>query len=239
MSSFCGGNSSIPAFTSSELKEDYPNGIIVSIDMPPNTENGIADDLWVQETVRNLESKGIIPKPTNLSKINSTPFDSPDARDPLSTYVNKDRQLQDNIKKEYCFYEMRYYYALDNFLQGIANSSLKGKPADVNYKLELCKELNVKLNLLTQVVNGISKYRHTKNVKYQSNINSINDSLRIRQKGLQEQSDILNKQTASADLYKRMAVYTLEKNNANQNLLTLYGLLNIVAVGIIVYIARN
>ena len=239
MSSFCGGNASIPAFTSRELLDDYPSGIIASIDTPPATHNGIADDAWIQQTVQKLEASGILPKPTNLSKINSTPFDSPDTRDPLAKYVNKDRTLQDNIKKEYCFYETRYFAALDNFLQSIADSSLKGKPADVNSKLDTCKQLNSKLNLLTQIVNGISKYRHSNNSKYQSSINSINDNLRTRQKSLQEQSDILNKETASAELYKRMVGYTIEKNNANQNLLTLYGVLNLVALGIIVYISRN
>jgi len=239
MSTFCGGNKSIPAFTSRELMDEYPNGIIASIDTPPTTVNGMVDDAWIQSTVQSLESSGIIPKPTDLKKVNGAPFNSPDTRDPLNSYVSKDRKLQDKIKAEYCFYESRYFAALDNFLQGIADSSLKGAPTDVNTKLNICKELNNKLNLLTQIVNGISKYRYANNSKFQTNINSINDNLRRRQKSLKEQSDILNKETASAELYKRMVGYTIEKNNANQNLLTLYGVLNIVALGIIVYIARN
>jgi len=240
MSSFCGGSSSVPSFTSSELKEEYPNGILQSIsDSPVMDSDGLIADGWIQQTIKNLEESEIIPKPTKAKKVTSAPFDSPDSQDPLSTYVSKDRKLQDNIKKEYCFYESRYFYALDNFLQSIADSSLRGTPTDVNSKLDTVKELNGKLSTLTQITNGIAKYRYDTNVQFQGDINSLNVNLRSRQKKLQEQSEILNKESSSVELYKRMVEYTLEKNNANQNLLTLYGVLNIVALGIIVYIARN
>jgi hypothetical protein len=99
--------------------------------------------------------------------------------------------------------------------------------------------LNAQLILLTQIVNGISKYRYKENVRFQKDINSINERLRQRQGRLQEQRNIYNKETAKADLYKQMVRYTVEKNNANQNLLTLYGVLNVVAIGIIVYLARK
>jgi hypothetical protein len=193
----------------------------------------------IQQKIKKLEDSEIVPKPMKASKVTSTPFNSPDSTDPLATYVSKDRKLQDNIKKEYCFYESRYFYALDNFLQSIADSSLKGTPSDVNSKLDTVKKLNLKLSTLTQITNGIAKYRYNTNVQFQGDINSLNENLKSRQDKLQKQSDILNKESSSVELYKRMVEYTLEKNNANQNLLTLYGILNIVAVGIMVYIARH
>jgi hypothetical protein len=42
-----------------------------------------------------------------------------------------------------------------------------------------------------------------------------------------------------SELNKRMVAYTLEKNKANQNLLTLFGVLNVVAIGIIYGIASS
>ena len=56
---------------------------------------------------------------------------------------------------------------------------------------------------------------------------------------LLEQRDILERETAAADLHKRMAEYTTEKNRANQNLLTLYAVLNVTALAMIFYIART
>ena len=240
MSSFCGGTGSVPSFTPSELNEQYSGGIMQAIGTPANPDSdGLVSEAWIQQTIQSLESSGIIPKPTPASKVTSTPYDSPETTDPLAEYVNKDRSLQDKIKAEYCFYESRYYSALDSFLQAISDSSMKGKAVDVNAKLDVVKQLNQTLNVFTQIVNGISKFRYTKNVQFQKDINNINGSLRKRQKSLQDQSNILNKEAASIDLYKRMVGYTLEKNNANQNRLTLYAVLNIIALGCIVYIARS
>jgi hypothetical protein len=240
MSSFCGGTGSAPSFTPSELREQFPGGIMQAIGTPANPDSsGLVDESWIQQTIQTLETSGIIPKPTPASKTVSTPYDSPEATDPLATYVSKDRSLQDKIKSEYCFYERRYFSALDSFLQSVSDSSMKGKAVDVNAKLDIVKQLNRTLNIFTQIVNGISKHRYSKNVQFQTDINNINGNLRDRKVKLDEQSAILNKETASVDLYKRMVNYTLEKNNANQNLLTLYGVLNIVALACIVYIART
>lgn len=240
MSSFCGGSSSVPSFTLSELNENFSRGIIQSVaPIPQAGTDGLVSEAWIQQTLDSLETSGVIPKPTEMRRVESTPFSGPETKDPLASYVSKDRAFQDKIKEEYCFYEGRYFSALNSFLDSISNSSLKGNPTDVNSKLTIVKDLNYKLIVLTQIVNGISKYRHTKNSQFQSEINSINSSLQQRSGRLQEQSDILKKETATADLHKRMVEYTLEKNNANQNLLTLFGVLNIIAIASIVYVSRS
>ena len=240
MSSFCGGSNSVPSFTQQELNEKYAGGIIQSIgNIPQPGPDGLVSEAWIQQSIQGLETANIIPKPTEMKNVESTPFNSPETRDPLARYVNSDRKFQDDIKKEYCFYESRYFSALNSFLDSIANSSLKGAPQDVNNKLENLKMLNYTLTVLTQIVNAVSKYRHNKNSDFQSDINSINQSLQQRSGNLKAQSDILKKETATADLHKRMVEFTLEKNNANQNLLTLFGVLNLVAIASIIYVSRN
>ena len=242
MSTFCSGTGSPPAFTPSELTDQFPGGIMQSISTPtvPDPSTGIVSDIWIQSQLTQLENVGIIPKPTALSLVPSTPYTAPGKTPgPLADYIAKDRDLQDAIKQEYCYYEARYFFAVNAFLDAISESSMEGKAVDVNAKLITVKNLNITLNVFTQIVNAISKTRHSKNVQFQADINSINGNLQNRQKLLQEQSAILNKESASVDLYKRMVAYTQEKNNANQNLLTLYGVLNIVAIGCIVYIAKS
>lgn len=237
MSTFCGGSNSVPAMTPSQLLEVYPEGILPS-DLPP-LEDGLASESWVQNYVQNLEESGRLPKPIKTSEANRAPFNAPESKDPLKKYVLSDREFQDNTKKEYCFYEKRYFAALDMFLQSVADASLRGNAQALNQKLDRCKLLNQKLTVLTQVVNGISKYRYSKNSRFQEDINSLNSSLRSRQESLREQAEILKKETAAADLHKRMVEYSIEKNKSSQNLLTLYGVLNIVALGILVYISKN
>lgn len=238
MSSFCGGTGNVPAMTLAELREIYTGGILPP-DMPP-MQSGLAPEEWVMQFVRGLEADGRLPRSTRAQEVQSVPFDSPETKDPLADFVEKEVALQNKIKAEYCHYEKRYFAALDSFLSSLADASLRGGDAStVNTKLDITRVLNQKLTLLAQIVNGISKYRYADTSKFQSDINSLNENLRSRQKRLAEQNKILQKETAAADLHKKMVDYTVEKNKANANLLTLYGVLNIVAIGMIFYIAKT
>lgn len=105
-------------------------------------------------------------------------------------------------------------------------------------RLNILRGLNSRLILITQIANGIAKNRYQKTNSFQGQINTINNQLTSRRAGLQEQNEILSRETAAADLHKRMVEYTIEKNKANQNLLALYGVLNITALAMIFYVAR-
>lgn len=241
MSTFCGGtDGSIPAMTSDELTQVYPSGILP--ESMPDMKDGLVKDGWVTSYVKSMEQKGILPKPTNMDAVKSNMFDSPETADPLATYTSKDSIFLDNIKKEYCFYEKRYFASLSMFLDGIAQSSLQGQQsaaATIQIQLDKTRALNQKLTLLAQIVNGISIYRYETAKNYNNNINTINKELKGRQERLMKQNEILKKESAGADLNKKMVEYTTEKNKANQNLLSLYGVLNIVALAMIFYIART
>ena len=187
-----------------------------------------------------METQGRIPVPTNTADTASTPFTAPDAIDPLATYVEKENQFQQKIKEEDCFYERRYFASLDGFLQSVANTSLGGQESStVQNKLNKSRDLNKKLTLLTQITNAVSKYRYSASAQFQKDINTVNSKLQGRQADLLEQNKILQRETAASELNQRMIQYTVEKNKANQNLLTLYGILNIVALGMVFYISRT
>jgi hypothetical protein len=238
MSQFCGGTGSIPAMTITELNQTFANGFLPS-GLPP-MPNGLASEQWVRSYINQLTSQGRVPRIPDPKKFQSTPFSSPEAQDPLKTYVQKENQVQTTLKQEYCFYERRYFSALNDFLTTVSNTSLRGQaPALVDQKLSITRTLNQKLTLLTQITNGIAKARYSNTHTMQNEINSINGSLEKRRKELLEQREILMRESAAADLHKRMVDYTTEKNHANQNLLTLYGILNITAIAMIFYIART
>ena len=238
MSTFCGRTTSVPAFTPSELRATFPNGVLPA-SLPPMT-NGLASEQTVQTYVQELITQGRIPEPGNASELASNPFGAPEGADPLKAFVAKENTLQTTIKAEYCFYEARYFSALDSFLTTVSDVSLRGGTADaVQSKLTSVRQLNQKLIYLTQITNGIAKYRYATSSRFQGEINSLNTKLSARQTQLSEQNEILNRESASADLHKRMVDYTIEKNKANTNLLSLYGVLNIVALSMIFYIART
>jgi hypothetical protein len=238
MSTFCGGTGSIPAMTPSELTARFPNGFLPD-GMPP-MESGLVDEAWLRTYVASLKSQNRLPVLPPANQYQSTPFNSPEANDPLATYVKKQNEVQATLKEEYCFYEKRYFSALDSFLQAVADNSLGGQVETiVQGRLNAARMLNQKLTLLTQITNAISKERYASSSSLQSEINSVNSKLQQRREKLLEQHEILQKESAAADLHKRMVDYTTEKNKANQNLLTLYGILNITAIAMIFYIART
>ena len=238
MSSFCGGTGSVPAMTPSEIAEKFSNGFLPE-SLPP-MENGLAAQSWLAQYISSLQSQGRLPSPPAPQSLQSTPLASPETSDPMKTFVQKENQVQTTLKQEYCFYERRYFAALDSFLQSVATKSLAGNQETVvQGRLNAARTLNQKLTLLTQITNGISKRRYASTSALQSEINAVNGSLAKRREDLLEQRDILQRETAAADLHKRMAEYTTEKNRANQNLLTLYAVLNVTALAMIFYIART
>jgi hypothetical protein len=238
MSSFCGGDGSIPAMTVAELRELYPNGILPS-GLPP-MDSGLASEDWIRNYVSQLEQSGRIPSTIKATEVQTNMFDAPETKDPLAEFVSREKTLQEQIKKEYCHYEKRYFSALDGFLTSVGDASLKDQASStVQTRLDITRQLNQKLTLLSQIVNGFSKYRYAETTKFQNDINGLNEGLKKRQKKLLEQNRILQKETAAADLHKQMVAYTIEKNKANTNLLTLYGVLNITALAMLFYIARS
>jgi hypothetical protein len=242
MSTFCGGTGTIPSMTPGELRESFKGGILPSQIPSPEMDmtDGMASEKWVMNYVKKLEDDNIFPRPPRMDGVQSNMYDAPEGKDPLAVYSVDENNFQQKIKEEYCFYEKRYFAALDSFLQGIADASLKeGSQNVVESRLKLTRELNMKLTLITQIVNGASKYRYERSHSFQREINSVNEKLKKRKMELDKQNKLLQKENASLEISRSLVNYTTEKNVANNNLLTIYGVLNIVAIAMVLYIART
>jgi len=247
MSTFCGSDGvSIPALTPDQWKEIFPpsNATTKTSILPssmPDMSNGMAAESWVTTYVKQLEDTNRIPKPTQtLDSVQSNMYGAPQDLDPLATFVQKDNEVQNNLKEEYCFYEKRYLSVLDAFLTSVGDSSLAASNSNtVDTRLNQVIAINQKLILLSQIINQISISRYNSSQKYQTDINSLNETLKGKQDKLQQQRNILVKETAALDVNKRMVEYTTEKNMANNNLLAIYAALNVVAIAMIFYIAKT
>jgi hypothetical protein len=246
MSTFCGSDGvSIPALTPDQWKETFPpTGSDQKSFLPvamPDMSTGIATESWVVSYVKKLEDENRIPRPTRtLDSLQSNMYGAPQDVDPLATFVSKDNEVQNNLKTEYCFYEKRYLSVLDAFLTSVGDASLNGNNAStVDTRLNQVISINQKLILLSQIINQISISRYNSAQKYQTDINSLNETLKGKQLKLQEQRNVLLKENASLDVNKRMVEYTSEKNRANNNLLAIYAALNVVAIAMVFYIAKT
>jgi hypothetical protein len=242
-STFCSSVSSqIPAFTDAELLNKFTSstgskGLLTQFDSQPNDSNrdprtGLLSDTFLQNYVQTLMgSEGVIPTPPTQSDSTTIP-----------KYMSDDENLINQIKVEYCFYESRYFYALDKLIQSLKDGFLSKdstKKQIVQNNLNNTRLLNLRLNDLIQIVNAVTKQRLQNSQNYNKTVNDFNTLMDKRSAEIKAQSDILNSQNATALLNKEMVKYTAEKNRANANLLSLYSFLNVFALGMLIYIYRS
>jgi hypothetical protein len=143
--------------------------------------------------------------------------------------------LNTRIRSEYCYYFARYHAAVTSFL-----NSLRGRrESDANSKLNTVKILNSRLTFLTKFTNQIATRNTTNSQNYTTAVNSLNSQMNENQIKLAAQRELFEKENVSVETNRRMVEYTQEKNRANNNLLAMYGVLNAVALAMLVYVART
>ncbi len=162
----------------------------------------------------------------------------------LNNLGAKESAAMQKIQTEYCFYFVRYRYALDTLFDKLVTTSKQSSlteadKSDIQSKLTRAKQYNEKLNDIIQITNYIAQKRASEMRQQNTDINSVNANIKSTFDTLQNHSKILNSETSISDLRKRMVEFTEEKNRSALNLLSLYGFLNLVAIGLLVYIARS
>jgi len=240
-SGICGTTAT--SYTTSELQASFAGSVLPS--GPSRTSEGLITEAALRSHIDSLKSAGVIPVRPIMSQLPSG-TNANDPKSPLAIYIQKDNALLNKIKVEFCFYESRYRVALNILLDSIAQSSLPAPTGATTQStrqfevyLPITKKLNQKLNDVTQISNAIAIERYALSRKDNQDINSINSQLASRAEELRAQQKILTSDVSKAELHKRMVDYTKEKNNATSNLLTLYAILNIVAIGALVILART
>lgn len=221
-----------PISTDSELNEVF--GDATRIGVLPVTPNGSSErdekGTLLQNTLTtiliHLRKTGIIPSSTK---------DTPDV------FIQKQKALIQGLRLEYCFYESRYKYALEKVFNAIRNgdfSNTEDTKATLKRYLEITKMLHRRLNDLTQITSSITENMHSTSVGIQSEIETYNKQIQAQRVQLEKQSKIINKGEAVTNIRKEMVKYTEEKAKYTDNLLTLYSFLNIVTLGLLVYIYK-
>jgi hypothetical protein len=218
--------------TDTELSASYGNGVKVGV--LPAAPNGPSerDDKGkllkstLSTIITNLKSRGIIP-----SSSGTTP----------DVFIKKQQTLIQNLQDEYCFYESRYTNALQKLFTAISSGYLSGTTENkttVDSYLSKTKMLNTRLNDLTQIMNGI-----TENMLYTSDsianeIEKFNKRIKVQKDKLDVQNKIIMTGDAKTNIRKEMVKYTEEKAKYTDNLLNLYSFLNIIALGLLVYVYK-
>jgi hypothetical protein len=233
-------------YTLSELQNaTFANSLFAQ--MPANTTraNGLLSsdsaNQWIQALI-DTNKLPTIPSPELFDNAAKNASQGQTENTVIKNYVTKETEFSVGLKSEYCFYEARYKYALRTLLSKMSSQYDANVPTDITSQIQtylnVSESLNQKLNDLLVLSNIVAKNRRDVAKQRESETNSINDELAARTQTLQMHASILRDKSATSELYKRMMEYTEEKNKANRNLLSLYSFLNIVALGMLVYIYR-
>jgi hypothetical protein len=190
-------------------------------------ENGMLKDTSVKTMIGSLKNSGIVPTPNPQN---------------AELYLKKVNELLKNTEAEYCFYEARYKYSLERLLnainQGYANNTGDVQTVIQRY-LASTQELNQRLNDLTQIINGITDDMMSATSGLEQQVQAFDKKMKDQQKKLQAQNKIISSGQAVTELNKQMVKFTEEKAKYSNNLLGLYSFLNIVALGLLIYVYKS
>ena len=216
------------SLTDSELNQGFANGLL------PSTPNGSSDRDGngmltanaVSSILQTLKTSNVIPVATATN---------------AEAYVARQTVFLTNVKAEYCFYDSRYKFCLEKLFsavrQGYQNNSREAQALVQKY-LDLTQRFNQRVNDLTQIMNAITEdgLRASNNIS--QDIKDFNAKIQEQKKKLTEQYVLISSSQATTNIRKQMVKYTEEKARRSDNLLKMYGFLNIVALGLLVYIYR-
>ena len=222
------------AITASELNQIYSNkdkpGILPS--SPPGSSdrdgNGMLKDTTIKALISSLKGAGVIP----TAKTTSNP----------ELFMKKQEELLRNIEAEHCFYEARYKYALEQLFKNI-NIGYMNNTGDVQSaiksSLASTQELNKKLNDLTQIINGITDDMLSSTNTLEAETKALDRRMKEQKQKLDAQNKIISSNQAVTELNKQMVKFTEQKADYSNNLLGLYSFMNIVALGLLIYVYKS
>lgn len=188
--------------------------------------NGMLTENAVSSILQSLKTSNAIPVATASN---------------AEAYVAKQSEFLKNVKAEYCFYDGRYKFCLEKLFssvrQGYQNNSKEAQALIQKY-LKYTQDFNQRINDLTQIMNAITEDGLKASNTINQDIQDFNAKIQEQKKKLNEQYALISSSQATATIRKQMVKYTEEKARRSDNLLKMYGFLNVVALGLLVYIYR-
>jgi len=221
------------ALTDTELSQTFGNGVTQGL-LPssPNgpsdrDENGMLNKNAVQSIIASLKASGVIPAATSGNS---------------ELIVKKQSELLKNVQAEYCFYESRYKYSLEKLFDAI-NKGYTNNTGDVQATIQKylasTQALNQRLNDLTQITNGITDDMLASSTNIEADLKAFDKQIKEQHTKLAAQNKVISSNQAVTQINKQMVKFTEQKAKYSDNLLGLYSFLNIVALGLLVYVYKS
>lgn len=229
-----------------QMNEPFPDSVLPAQQIQGRLANGRLPDTIMADMYRSLSQQGkltsnadYMAKLTAISKtgVLRTPSE-------LASVGEREKQTMDKMREEFCFYYMRYRYVLTMLFSSLTSTSAgttvtAEQQQVIKDRLAQAVTFNNKLNDMIQFMNYVARRRAMEMKDQSSYINSLNQEIQTTFDSLAAQKKILDSGDAVATLRKRMTEFSFEKNLSANNLLSLYGFLNLVALGLLFYVSRT
>jgi len=205
-------------------------------------QDSVRSNQFLSERLMTLSSINEIPKPPDNTFLTEMGATSTGSQNKLPGREAAITEFQIRFKNEFCYYNEKYVQAITNFLTLYTNGD-SGAPQAKAAALTL----NCKVNTLIAFMNYLSKVNRvsldslagSSESGKESGLNLYNGSIQTTQNELNRQAKVLSDNSNNSEIFKEMVEYTSEKNRANQNMLSLYFTLNVVAIASLFIIARS
>ena len=150
-----------------------------------------------------------------------------------------------SLQYEFCFWVKVYSVLLGDYVT-IQNrpTSPTGFTTIMQTELQrkiinLLNAVNLRLSDLTEISNYVAQQQSASLATMNTNVNQFLSDIQSNTDTLVKNSKQLSGSDANSNLRKRMLEFSEEKNNYANQLLTLYGAANFIALGLLFYIYRS
>ena len=150
-----------------------------------------------------------------------------------------------SLQYEFCFWVRVYSVLLGDYVtvQNKATSTTGFTPTaqtELQRKIiNLLNAVNLRLSDLTEISNYVAQQQSASLATMNTNVNQFLTNIQANTQTLVTNSQQLSGSDANSILRKRMLEFSEEKNNYANQLLTLYGAANFIALGLLFYIYRS
>lgn len=250
MSGICKGTSAITSVE--QLNQPYPTTssilTMVTSNVGRDSEGRLTEATMkavYDELARNGRLMSLQTYKQKLALIGKTGTSRSVLKAELESIGKVEQQTMKDIGSEFCFYYVRYKFSLDDLFNTlVSTSTAKNELTDaqknaINAKLATARGFNQKLNDIIQITNYVAVARSEEMVDQNEEINALNSSIQETYSKLAQANELLKREDSGSELKKRMVEFTQEKNLSANSLLSLYGFLNLVALGLLFYISRS
>lgn len=153
-----------------------------------------------------------------------------------------------SLQYEFCYYGKLYKTLLSDYItiQNTTPSDAQGSTFTTTEQGNIIKKLvnnlnavNLRMKDITELCTIISKTQNTDLATMNSNVNRFLSSITANSQTLKDNASTLSSKDRESRLRSRMIEYTDEKNAYANQLLGMYGVANLIALGLLFYIYKS